>query len=101
MLTPCPKLTCLSTGSPWSWYIATCGARRGDRRFDRLDLLAPEVAAFAGVRVQPAHGDPRSRETELADEIGGDNAQDFLEARACDRRRHRSERQVRRRQRDA
>ena len=85
-LMPWPKLAAFSTGSPWSWYIATIaskrraipgtntvsagkrtghvvagGAQRGDRRRDDVDLLAAEVPALAGVRVQAADGDARRR----------------------------------------
>src|SRR4029450_13626531 len=93
-LTPWPKLAALSTGNPWSWYIATIaskrcamsgtntvsagrrGARRarrphrGDRRSDRVDLLATEVSALAGMRIQPADRDLRRGDREFHGELG-------------------------------
>jgi hypothetical protein len=41
------------------------GDCRCDRRRDDLDLLAAEEATFAGVRIEPADGDLRSRDAEL------------------------------------
>ena len=41
------------------------GARVGDRRRDDVDFLAAQVAAFAGVRIEPAHGDARRGDAEL------------------------------------
>ena len=42
------------------------GGKRGDRRLDDLDLLAAELAAFAGMRVEAGHGEPRLGDPELA-----------------------------------
>ena len=83
-LTALPKPACLITGRPWSWYIASttsarpresgvkavsagtgpvtaspCARKRRDRGGDHLDLLAPEVPALAGVRVEAADEDAR------------------------------------------
>ena len=40
--------------------------RRLDRRRDVLGVLAPEQPVLAGVRVEPAHGDPRRVEVTVA-----------------------------------
>ena len=57
------------------------GARVGDRRRDDVDLLAAEVAAFAGVRIEPAHGDARRGDAELSRELGVDDRERLAHAR--------------------
>ena len=56
--------------------------RGGDRRFDDVDLLAPEQAAFAGVRVDAADGDLRCGDAHQRERAfgGTDHADDFLAA---------------------
>ena len=126
-LTAWPKPACLSTGSPWSWYMASTastpascsrqeqrvGRQRADElraraaqprehRLDHLDLLAAEVAAFAGVRVEAAHQDARRRDrrTCAAGRRRGCAARD-RSARGVMAARHLCERQVGRRERHA
>ena len=42
------------------------GGKRGNRGRDDLNLFAPELAAFAGMRVEPGHGEPRLGNPEMA-----------------------------------
>ena len=89
MLTPRPKLAYLSTGKPWSWYIASTasavlqplgheqrvGGNRAarvdalahasrDRRRDHVDVLAAEVARLRRVRIEAGDQDARPRDAE-------------------------------------
>src|SRR5208283_5874361 len=50
-------------------------AQRRDNRLDDVDLFAPEIAAFTGMRVQATDGDARLRNTELGCEVGGNNTE--------------------------
>ena len=54
--------------------------RVGDRRRDHVDLLAPEQAAFAGMRIEPADADARLRDADAPQRrVGGaDRAADPL-----------------------
>ena len=60
-------------GGQRAGHVVARGAQRGDRRRDHVDLLAAEVPALAGVRVEPADGDARRGEREPGGELGGDD----------------------------
>ena len=76
-------------------------AQSFDRRDDRVDFLASEMAAFAGVRIESEHGDARGGDAEAPDQIVMENSQRAHQAGLRDCARHRRQRQVGRRQRDA
>ncbi len=126
-LTASPKPACLSTGRPWSWYIASTasarssearregrvrrqragalrcrGRERLERRLDHVDLLAAEMAAFAGVRIEAADercAGARCRATHAG--RGRARRRVRSSAFASDRARHLAQRQVRGRERHA
>lgn len=75
--------------------VQAFGAQRLQHRHDGVDLLAPQVPAFAGVRIEPQHGDARRGEAELVAQLGMHDAQRAGEAVGGDRRRYRGQRQVR------
>ena len=54
-------------------------AQPRDGGLDHLDLLAAEMAAFAGVRVQAAHEDARRAHREDAPQVGVEDTQHGLE----------------------
>ncbi len=120
-----PKLCALSTGSPWSWYIAStaskaarccgtntvsagsgpsssspAGARLPDRRPDDPQLLVAEVARLAGVRVQAADRDARLLDAEAAPQVAREHQQRREQLGRVQRRTHVAQRQVRGRERD-
>ena len=53
------------------------GGKRGNRGRDDLDLFAAELAAFAGMRVEAGHGEPR-----LGDPEAGAEARAMLRGHA-------------------
>ena len=72
-----------------------------DRRPDHVDLLAAEVAAFPGVRVEAAYEDAGGRDAERLTQAPVEHDEGPLEPFARDRARHLGERQVRGGERDA
>ncbi len=76
------------------------GAQGMEGRFDDVDFLVAQVTGFAGMRVEPAHGNARLGDAELVDEIGMQDAQhggefiasegarDFRKRQMCRRQRH-------------
>ena len=77
-------------------------AARSDRRRDRFDLLAAEMAAFAGVRIEPADGDARLRDAELIAERAIDDRRASRRTRLVGQRSGNvGEREMRRDERDA
>jgi hypothetical protein len=66
-----------------------------------FDLLASQVAAFAGVRIQAGDGDARAIYAEPVRQVAKQDAQHGKQAIDRQRRRHRRQRQVRGCQRDA
>ena len=103
--TALPKPAYLITGRPWSWIHREhgvgllqhvrreCGvggrradelharaAQRVERRRDDFDLLASEVAGFAGVRIEAAHEDARRGDAEARAQIVVEDAQHLLAA---------------------
>ena len=50
-------------------HVESSRSRRLDRRRDDVDLLATQAAFLAGMRVEPAHGEPRPRDAEIAAKI--------------------------------
>ena len=60
-----------------------------DRRRDDVDLLAAEVAAFAGVRIETAHRDARRGDAESARQLARDDGERLGDAARVDRGRRR------------
>ena len=79
-----------------------CRARVGDRRRDDVDLLAPEMAALAGVRIEAAHGDARRARCRTCDAVRAPTMTSVSATRvARDRGGHVLQRQMRGDERDA
>ena len=81
--------------------VDTGGPRRVDGGRDDLDLLPAEMSALAGVRVEPAHGDARRGDREVAGERCRDDRDGLRDRFARDRRGDRGKRQVSGDERDA
>ena len=119
-LTVRSKPACLITGRPWSWYMASTASKpaqhlrheRGvgrqraagvdagaaqprDGRRDHVELLAPEMAAFAGVRVEAAHRQARRGDAEAARELARQDGGGLAQRVDGQRGAHVLERQVR------
>ena len=60
-----------------------CAAQRVERRRDDFDLLAAEMAGFAGMRIEPADHDARRANAEARAQIVIENAQHPLQQLAA------------------
>ena len=49
-------------------------AKQGHRRFDNVQLLGSELAAFASMRIEPANGDARIGDAEVSGQSIGNDA---------------------------
>ena len=71
-----------------------------DRRPDHFDLLATQVSAFAGVRIQAADRDPRCVDPPEATQVAVEDRECHVEQFAADCVADGGQRQMRRRERD-
>ena len=119
-LTAAPNPAYLSTGKPWSWYIASTASRcppaaqvhgvaplavvngeLGNDRSDHGTIFSAEVAIFARVRIQAADNDFRFDNTEASPQVVQQNSDNVAQTFLRYRIRHIPEWQMRGRECDA
>ncbi len=74
-------------GRQRSDQVDTFLAQQGQRRFDDLDFLAPQMTAFTRMGVEPANQNARLGDAELVDQVGMQDARDPAQALGGYRRR--------------
>ena len=87
-------------GWQWTTQIQTLATQAFEHRNNHLNFFAPEMSTLACMRIQTEYDDARVRQRKLVAQISMQDADRTFEAIVADRIGHRTQRQMRGRQRD-